>query len=108
MVRPLACVKVFHVKHLPPNHANLGRRYTDADAEHIALILRLKNADFSLDEILGYTTIRDQGATTIPERLHLMQVKIDQLHQKQLTITASIDYLHGELLGCKRPSFWEC
>ncbi|WP_442760752.1 MerR family DNA-binding protein [Paucilactobacillus nenjiangensis] len=74
------------------------RLYDQVDLEHVALVRRLKNGGFSLDEILEYTTIRDQGVETIPTRLTLMADKITQLQAKQEAIDASIKYLEEKML----------
>ena len=74
------------------------RLYDQADLEHVAVVWRLKNGGFSLDEILEYPTIRDQGVETIPTRLTLMADKITQLQAKQEAIDASIKYLEEKML----------
>ena len=73
------------------------RQYTDAQVDHVALLLRLKAAGFTLDEIHIYTDYRGQGPETIPTRLKLMGEKIETLNKKQSDIKASIKYLHEKM-----------
>lgn len=82
-------------------HPHLGPRrlrlYTEEQVDHVALLLRLKAAGFSLDEIYAYTTYRGQGSETIPTRVRLMNEKITVLQEKQKDITASINYLKEKI-----------
>lgn len=73
------------------------RQYTDADVDHVGLLLRLKAAGFTLDEIHTYTNYRGQGPDTIPTRLKLMREKVNSLHEKQADIEASIKYLNEKM-----------
>lgn len=73
------------------------RQYSDGQVDHVALLLRLKAAGFTLDEIFAYTTYRGQGPETIPTRLKLMDQKITDLHEKQADIEASIKYLKEKM-----------
>jgi len=88
---------------LHPHHGPRRlRQYTSAQVEHVALLLRLKAAGFTLDEIHAYTTYRGQGDETIPTRLRLMSEKIDTLHEKQADINASIEYLKEKMTFLKK------
>lgn len=85
--------KLIHPHHGPRRL----RLYTPEQVEHVALLLRLKAAGFTLDEIYAYTTYRGQGSETIPTRLRLMSEKIVALQEKQDDITASIKYLKEKM-----------
>ncbi|MCP9613180.1 MerR family transcriptional regulator [Levilactobacillus brevis] len=74
------------------------RQYTLAQVEHVALLLRLKAAGFTLDEVHTYTTYRGRGDKTIPNRVKLMIKKIDELHKKQAAINSSIEYLKEKVV----------
>lgn len=78
------------------------RQYTDAHVDHVALLLRLKAAGFTLDEIHTYTNYRGQGPETIPTRLRLMREKVESLHEKQSDIEASIKYLNEKMEFLKK------
>lgn len=81
-----------------PHHGSRRLRlYTPEQVKHVALLLRLKAAGFTLDEIYVYTTYRGQGSETIPTRLRLMNEKIVALQKKQEDITASIKYLKEKI-----------
>lgn len=87
---------------LHPHHGPRRlRQYTSAQVDHVALLLRLKAAGFTLDEIYTYTTYRGQGKGTIPDRIRLMSEKIKTMHEKQDDIKASIDYLEEKILFLK-------
>ncbi|WP_119326174.1 MerR family transcriptional regulator [Companilactobacillus musae] len=73
------------------------RLYTPKQVDHVALLLRLKAAGFTIDEIYTYTTYRGQGSETIPTRVRLMNEKIAVLQEKQSDITASIKYLKEKI-----------
>lgn len=74
------------------------RQYTSAQVEHVALLLRLKAAGFTLDEVYTYTTYRGRGDKTIPNCVKLMIEKIDELHKKQAAINTSIEYLKEKVV----------
>lgn len=81
-----------------PQRGNRNLRlYNDADLEHVAMVRRMKMGGFSLDEILEYTTFREQGLDTIHVRMSLMRAKIAALHEKQHAIDSSIEYLEDKL-----------
>lgn len=73
------------------------RLYTPKQVDHVVLLLRLKAAGFTIDEIYTYTTYRGQGSETIPTRVRLMNEKIAVLQEKQSDITASIKYLKEKI-----------
>ncbi|CUS25360.1 hypothetical protein FC70_GL001254 [Paucilactobacillus oligofermentans DSM 15707 = LMG 22743] len=81
-----------------PQRGNRNLRlYNDDDLEHVAMVRRMKMGGFSLDEILEYTTFREQGLDTIHVRMSLMRAKIAALHEKQQAIDSSIEYLEDKL-----------
>ncbi len=78
------------------SHTN-KREYTDADANWIAFIKRLKSTGMPMKQIQSYSALRDLGDATIDERLDLLAQQRLRLKGQQQIIQQHLDFLDQKI-----------
>jgi len=93
----------------PQRLANNYREFSEADLNWLAFIQRGKAAGMSLAMIQQYSDLREQGDSTIPERIALLDKQTEILQTKKRELEAHVEFLedkkqiYREML-CKRNS----
>lgn len=88
---------------LNPNRSVSGyREYAQRDLEWIQFIVRLKNTGMSLKNIQRYSSLREQGDTTIEERMSLLDKQEEILQNKRAELE-----LYTQFLQKKKETYKE-
>lgn len=76
---------------------NNRRYYDDSDIAWAQFIIRLKQTGMSIKNMQEYASLRYKGDSTIPQRLRLLFLQLDELHRQQKEITQHIDFLEKKI-----------
>lgn len=75
-----------------------GRRaYDEGDVEWIAFICRLKETGMLLRDIQRYSELRDQGRSTMPERLAMLEAHRAYVREQQEKWAGHLDKLENKI-----------
>ena len=75
-----------------------GRRtYDEGDVEWIAFICRLKETGMLLRNIRRYADLRDQGRSTMPERLAMLEEHREYVLEQQKRWARHLEKLEGKI-----------
>ncbi|MFT9232918.1 MAG: MerR family transcriptional regulator, partial [Bifidobacterium sp.] len=81
----------------PQKNASGYRNYCYTDIAWIEFIQRLLEIGMPLNQVKEYSRLRQQGDTTIPDRLKLLHQQKTLLAQQQTKITSEIDFLDRKI-----------
>ena len=76
---------------------NNRRYYEESDVAWVQFIIRLKKTGMSIKHMQEYADLRYKGDSTIPQRLKLLFLQLDNLHNQQSEIVQHIDFLEKKI-----------
>lgn len=76
---------------------NNRRYYEESDVAWVQFIIRLKKTGMSIKHMQEYADLRYKGDSTIPQRLKLLFLQLDNLHNQQSEIIQHIDFLEKKI-----------
>ncbi|KXT83328.1 Transcriptional regulator, MerR family [Streptococcus sp. DD11] len=88
-------LRYYEKEHLIHCHRqdNNRRYYEESDVAWAQFIIRLKKTGMSIKDMQEYANLRYKGDSTIPQRLKLLFLQLDNLHNQQSEIAQHIDFL---------------
>ena len=81
----------------PARDQNNIRMYSDSDIRWIQFIKKLKQTGMPLKNIKEYSNLRDQGESTINERLSLLYEQKQRLEQNSKQLEEHILFLNNKI-----------
>lgn len=83
---------------LRPARDRSGRRdYDERDVEWVGFIRRLKETGMLLRDIRRYARLREQGRTTMPERLAMLEAHREYVLEQQRRWDEHLERLEGKI-----------
>ncbi|MGN1396669.1 MAG: MerR family transcriptional regulator [Streptococcus gallolyticus] len=103
---PISTLRYYEQEKLIYSHRekNNRRYYKKSDIAWTQFIIRLKKTGMSIKNMQEYAKLRYQGDSTIPKRLELLFLQLDELHSQQSEINQHINFLENKIktyLGIK-------
>ena len=89
---------------IPERKTNGQRCYSENDIAWIQFIKRLKETDMPIKKIKLYAELRDEGDSTMPQRMEMLEMhkaalknEIETLQEHLKNLTNKINYYHSEI-----------
>lgn len=81
----------------PKRTAGNHRLYDEKDLKWVDFLKRLKQTGMPIREIRDYSQLREQGLSTVDERLQLLVVQEERLQQQAKQTQTYLDFIHQKM-----------